>query len=121
MLPALRLQFSEDIGPEPSGFSGGKSIVPLQGGAELRDEHKGQYGGGIGRGTVDHVKVPPEGEITLEMIEAGEDAVFSSVGGQDLGDYFSARELTVSVYRAMHSVRSNSCKPYLVPPQNPPE
>lgn len=40
-------------------------------------------------------------EITPAMIDAGEDAILSEVGGADLGGYFSARELACQVYRAM--------------------
>jgi hypothetical protein len=44
------------------------------------------------RQALDHI-------VTPEMIEAGEDAVASTIG--DLGGYFSASELAEKVYRAM--------------------
>ena len=41
-------------------------------------------------------------EITPEMIEAGAEAILGEVGGADLGGFFSAPDLAVAVYRAMH-------------------
>jgi hypothetical protein len=35
------------------------------------------------------------------MIEAGEEAILCQVGGADLGGFFSARDLAISVFRAM--------------------
>lgn len=43
-------------------------------------------------------------EITPEMIEAGEEAVLSQVGGADLGGFFSAAALAKKVYLAMAAV-----------------
>lgn len=43
-------------------------------------------------------------EITPEMIEAGEAAVFSEVGGADLGGFFSAADLARKVFLAMKSL-----------------
>jgi hypothetical protein len=40
-------------------------------------------------------------EITQAMIEAGEEAILCQVGGADLGGFFSARDLAISVFRAM--------------------
>jgi len=54
---------------------------------------------------------PDEIKITHEMIEAGEDAVLSCVGGADLGGYFSARDLAVAVFLAMRSAGSKSLIP----------
>jgi hypothetical protein len=45
--------------------------------------------------------MPSEFTITPEMIEAGEDIILQVVGGADLGGYFSASELAMSVYQAM--------------------
>jgi hypothetical protein len=41
-------------------------------------------------------------------IDAGEEAIWSRVGGADLGGFFSVRELAVLVYRAMIIRRSQS-------------
>lgn len=43
----------------------------------------------------------PVVEINEAMIEAGESAIWSSVGGADLGGWFSARDLAVQVFQAM--------------------
>jgi hypothetical protein len=39
--------------------------------------------------------------ITPKMVAAGEEVILACVGGADLGGYFSASELAVSVYKAM--------------------
>ncbi len=69
-------------------------------------EHKGQAGAESGRDTplsTDQTK------ITEAMLDAGEDAIWGRVGGcQDLGGYFSARELALEVYLAMDNLRGNS-------------
>lgn len=44
-------------------------------------------------------------EVTSEMIEAGEVAIWERLGGYDLGGRFSARQLAEEVYRAMASRR----------------
>ena len=45
----------------------------------------------------------PEIEITPAMIAAGEDAIWSEIGGSDLGPAFSASALAERVYRAMRA------------------
>lgn len=49
-------------------------------------------------------------EPSATMIEAGEMAILQSVGGADLGGYFSAEELAASVYRAMEAARASRPK-----------
>jgi hypothetical protein len=44
-------------------------------------------------------------EITSAMLDAGEDAILSEVGGAPLGGFFSARDLAKQVYEAMESHR----------------
>jgi hypothetical protein len=41
-------------------------------------------------------------EVTVEMVDAGEEALLADLGGADLGGNFSARELATRVYQAMH-------------------
>jgi hypothetical protein len=50
-------------------------------------------------------------EITPEMIAAGEKAILETVGGADLGGYFSAPDLAIEVYKAMRSadLRARRC------------
>jgi hypothetical protein len=43
----------------------------------------------------------PEIEVTSAMIEAGEDIIWSEIGGAELGPAFSASALAERVYQAM--------------------
>jgi len=51
---------------------------------------------------------PVEIEITPEMIDAGEETIWGVVGDADLGGFFSARDLAISVFRAMATVAQAS-------------
>ena len=50
-------------------------------------------------------------EVTPEMIEAGEYAILSEIGGVQIGGLFSARDLAASVYRAMELTRLGAAQP----------
>ncbi|PNE12347.1 MAG: hypothetical protein CR217_03760 [Beijerinckiaceae bacterium] len=46
-------------------------------------------------------------EITPEMIEAGEEAIWEELRVPDLGPDFSARDLAIAVWRAMDQHRKS--------------
>lgn len=50
-----------------------------------------------------------EPEITPQMIEAGAAEILGEIGGsEDVGGYFSARDLAEKVFRAMEIARARS-------------
>jgi hypothetical protein len=71
VLPALRFKFSQDIGPNPSGFAGREFVFPLQSLAKLSDEYEGEHASEDGVGVIVCHDSTPTVEITPEMIERG--------------------------------------------------
>jgi hypothetical protein len=71
VLPALRFKFSQDIGPNPSGFAGREFVFPLQSLAKLSDEYEGEHASEDGVGVIVCHDSAPTVEITPEMIERG--------------------------------------------------
>ena len=53
-------------------------------------------------------------EVTPEMLDAGEQAIWEEVGGAELGGAFSARDLAAKVFSAMRGVdmRTAECLPH---------
>jgi hypothetical protein len=87
-LPALRLKFSHDIGPNPSGLAGREFFIPLQAVTKSPAKVERKHSGNVGMRVIDHDGTPSAIEITPEMIEAGS-AVFCREESLDLGDGFA--------------------------------